>query len=251
MNEIESKYLLFLFGGIFFAILMTLFVVGIILVHRQRQLRNKQKLDQVKAEYEKTLLDTEFEIQQETLTQVGRELHDNIGQLLSLAKLNLNSSKPEKQAEGKEYINQIIQEVRSLSKTLNLDWVESITLEEFIAQQLKKIETTGFCETIFEPGISLPNLKKDQKLILIRVIQECLNNIIKHASPEQIQICITEESSLKKIRIKDNGIGFDTTLTSTGSGLINLKKRMETIGGKFALSSTIGNGTEIELHLPN
>lgn len=250
MSESESQYLLFLFGGIFFAMLMTLFVVGIVFVHRQRQNQNKQKLEQLTAAYEKTLLNVENEIQQETLTQIGRELHDNIGQLLSLAKLSLNSSKPEKQAEGKDYINQIIKEVRALSKTLNLDWVESVTLDDFIRQQLEKIQATGFCQTSLESDHSFLKLEKDQKLVLIRVIQECLNNVIKHAHPDKITILVSKNSTSRKIEIRDDGKGFDTSQKSQGSGMSNLKKRMETIGGKFFLTSEVGKGTHITLELP-
>lgn len=250
MSESESQYLLFLFGGIFFAMLMTIFVVGIVFVHRQRQNQNKQKLEQLTAAYEKTLLNVENEIQQETLTQIGRELHDNIGQLLSLAKLSLNSSKPEKQTEGKEYINQIIKEVRALSKTLNLDWVESVSLDDFILQQLEKIQATGFCQTAFESDHSFQKLEKDQKLVLIRVIQECLNNAIKHAQPDQITIQIVQNGPGRKISISDDGKGFDTSQKSQGSGMYNLSKRMETIGGKFMLTSIVGKGTQITLELP-
>lgn len=250
MSETESQYLLILFGGIFFAVLMTLFVVGIVFVHRQRQTQNKLKLDQLTAAYEKTLLNIENEIQQETLTQVGRELHDNIGQLLSLAKLNLYSARPEKQAEGKETITQIIKEVRALSKTLNLDWVESITLDEFISQQLEKIQSTGFCETSLESDNSFLELKKDQKLVLIRVIQECLNNAIKHAQPDKIVIQVSQNGTSRKIEIIDTGNGFDTNQQSQGSGIYNLTKRMETIGGKFNLTSVVGKGTHITLELP-
>ena len=249
MSEIESQYLVFLFGGIFFALLMTLFVVGIVFAHQQRQLRNKQKLDQVKAEYEKTILNTEFEIQQETLSYVGRELHDNIGQLLSLAKLYLNSSKPEKIAEGKEYINEIIREVRGLSKSLNLDWVESIALEEFIGNELHKIQSTGFCKTHLDSQGTIEDLTKDQKLVLIRVIQECLNNILKHAHPSKIQVKIS--ASQKSIQILDDGKGFNPSVAPKGSGIVNLKKRMETIGGIFSLESELGKGTKIELILPS
>ena len=180
---------------------------------------------------------------------MGRELHDNIGQLLSLAKLNLNSPKPEKQAEGKEFINQIIKEVRALSKTLNLDWVEEISMDDFIRQQLHRIESTGYCQTLFDSDQSFNELSKDSKLVMIRVIQECLNNAIKHASPDQIQIKIYKEDSLRKIDIIDNGRGFDTSIQSRGSGMTNLKKRMETIGGSILLSSVPGKGTHITLSL--
>ena len=78
-------------SGTFLTAMMGTFIVAMVVLHRQRQVQNRQKIDNLKSEYEKTLLNIENEIQQETLTQVGRELHDNIGQLLSLAKLNLNS----------------------------------------------------------------------------------------------------------------------------------------------------------------
>lgn len=250
MSEQESQILLILFGGIFFAFLMSVFVVAMVILHRQRQVQNRQKLDHLKTEYEKTILNIENEIQQETLSHIGRELHDNIGQLLSLAKLNLNSLKPEKQAEGKTYITQIIKEVRALSKTLNLDWVESITIDDFIQQQLEKIEATGFCQTGLETDHSFTELRKDQKLVLIRVIQECLNNAIKHAQPDKLTIQISKNGMARKIEIIDDGAGFDITQKSEGSGMYNLSKRMETIGGKFIVTSIIGKGTHITLELP-
>lgn len=251
MSEQESQFLLILFGGIFFSLIMSFFVVAMVILHRQRQVQNRQKLDQIKAEHEKTLLNIENEIQQETLSHIGRELHDNIGQLLSLAKLNFGSVKPEKQSEGKVILNQIIKEVRGLSKTLNIDWVESISLDDFFKQELGKIHATGFCETSFENSLENIELTKDQKLVLIRVTQECLNNAIKHASPDKIEVKIYQNGKGKVIRIIDDGKGFDQTVKSNGSGMTNLKKRMETIGGEFQLTSIVGKGTEIKLQLPN
>lgn len=251
MSEQESQILLIVFGGIFLGGVMTSFIVAMVVLHRQRQVQNKQKMDQVQAEFEKTLLNIENEIQQETLTYIGRELHDNIGQLLSLTKLYLGSSKPQKQAEGKELINQIIQEVRGLSKRLNLDWVDSISLEEFISQQLGKIQSTGFCETSISREGEPIELSHDQKLVLIRVIQEVLNNAIKHASPSEVKVVIDHRPESKSIIIRDNGKGFDTSQNSNGSGMYNLQKRMETIGGKFSVASREGEGTEIKLSLPD
>ena len=249
MSEQQNQFLLILFGGIFFAFLMSVFVVAMVVIHRQRQVQNRQKIDKLKAEYEKTILNIENEIQQETLANVGRELHDNIGQLLSLAKLNLNSNRPEKQSEGKESINQIIREVRALSKTLNLDWVDEVNLDDFVKQQLQRIESTGYCTTVFNSDQSLNTLSKDKKLVMIRVIQECINNAIKHAFPNQIQILISKVNTTSCIDIIDDGRGFDTSLQSKGSGMANLKKRMETIGGTIMLSSVPGKGTHITLSL--
>ncbi len=250
MSEQESQIALIFFGGAFLVIIMSTFIISMVVLHRQRQVQNRQKLDQIKIEHEKTLLNIENEIQQETLTHIGRELHDNIGQLLSLAKLNFGSAKPEKQSEGRVILNQIIKEVRGLSKTLNIDWVESISLAEFINQELRKIQATGFCETSLENNLEDFALTKDQKLVLIRVTQECLNNAIKHASPDRIDVKIYQNGKGKVIEISDNGHGFDQTIPSKGSGMTNLKKRMETIGGEFQLTSVVGKGTDIKLLLP-
>lgn len=251
METTEDQIYVIIFATIFLGGIMSTFVISMVFIHRQRQAQNRQKMDQLKEAHEKILLNIENEIQQDTLTHVGRELHDNIGQLLSLAKLNFGSVKPEKHAAGRELLGQIIQEVRGLSKTLNLDWVEETTLEEFIEQQLHKIKSTGFCETKFESEAPLDNLKKDEKLILIRVIQETLNNAIKHAQPDQIEIKVHRIDKGKQITIQDNGKGFDTRQKSTGSGMTNLAKRMETIGGAFHIESELGKGTLTILTLPN
>lgn len=249
--ETEEQIYVMIYSTIFLGGVMSTFVVAMIFIHRQRQNQNKQKMEQLKADYEKTLVDIENEIQNETLAHIGRELHDNIGQLLSLAKLNFNSARPEKKSEGQNILNQVIQEVRGLSKRLNLDWVEETSLEEFIQQQLKKIESTGFCQTkLHNDGVSL-ELSKDHKLVLIRVIQEVLNNAIKHAAPNTIEIILQRNGVGNIIRISDDGKGFDTTKASQGSGMSNLKKRMLTIGGQFHISSQLEKGTEIKLSLPN
>jgi len=250
MLEQDNELAFLIVSGTFLAALMGTFIIAMVVLHRQRQAQNRQKLNQLKLEYEKTLLNIENEIQQETLTHVGRELHDNIGQLLSLAKLNLNSSKPEKQAEAKECINQIIQEVRALSKSLNLDWVETLSLDDFIRQQLQRIEATGFCRTSFVSDPSFGQLEKGQKIVLVRVIQESLNNAIKHASPSRLDIKISKSGGNRTIEIQDNGVGFDVNQKSSGIGMVNLKKRMETIGGSFDIQSSPGEGTRIKLSLP-
>jgi two-component system, NarL family, sensor kinase len=243
MNQLENQYLVILFGSVFFALVITIFVIAIVYAHQIRQKKNKNKLEQLKSAYEKILLDVKNEIQQETLSFVGRELHDNIGQLLSLVKLNLSSSKPEIIEESKDLLSAIIREVRSLSKVLDTDWLTTVTIDEFIQKELEKIQSTGFCKTHFQSDNSFQSISKDKKLILIRAIQECLNNIIKHSSPQQISVEITSHSSLGKISIQDDGIGFDPSQKTEGTGLKNLKKRMESLGGEFLLKSELGKGT--------
>lgn len=236
--------------GFFLMLLMALSIIFMVIIHRQRQYKNKQELDRIQIEMEKVVLDVEKEIREETLAYVGKELHDNIGQLLSLTKIYLSSSKPEKVSEGKNMIDDVIQEVRTLSKTLNLEWVDSISLTDFIAAELKKLENSELCKTELIIDGNPKEPQKQKKLILIRTIQECLNNASKHAQPDLISVQLKEIEKGLILTIRDDGVGFDKEQQSNGMGMYNLKKRMEAINGQVAINSNPGSGTEIILTLP-
>ncbi|MFD2034131.1 sensor histidine kinase [Belliella marina] len=251
MTEPTPDIFFVILSGFFLMVVMVTFIVTLVLIHRNRQIQNRRKLESIKADFEKTILNVEKEIQEETLQHVGRELHDNIGQLLSLTKLTLNSSKPEKIQEGKQLVNQVIGEIRTLSKTLNLDWVTTIDLETYIQRELTKLEQLDFCKVEFVVEGEDFGLENSKKLVLIRIIQECLNNAIKHAKPDLLSIKLRRTEKATEITIADNGIGFDTSIEKNGSGLYNLKSRMKTIGGEIKIISSEGNGTQINLLLPN
>jgi len=249
-NDGADLFLIILLG-FFLMVVMVSFIAIMVVFHRQRQIKNQQLVKEIQAEYEKTVLNVEKELREDILAHVGRELHDNVGQLLSLAKMNLSSSKPEKVSEGKGMVNEIIHEVRALSKTLNLDWVDAISLEEFIQKELNKLESAEFCKVAFHQTGKTLHLDKDKKLVLIRIIQECLNNAIKHAQPKSIEISIKPALDKSVISVKDDGKGFEYNGESSGLGIYNLKSRMSTIGGEMILHSVLGKGTEIKLILPN
>lgn len=250
MENNGSDLFVIILLGFFLMLLMVSFIVIMVIYHRQRQLENRQKVATMEAKFENTILNVEKEIREETLSYVGRELHDNIGQMLSLAKINLGSSRPNGISESKSIINEVIKEVRSLSKSLNLDWVESISLEDYIKKELEKLKNAEFCEVEWvQEGAEL-HLAKDKKLILIRVFQEILNNAIKHAAPDLISVGVYNKDGKARIEIKDDGEGFDLTEQSEGSGMSNLKKRMETLGGTIEIQSVPKKGTFIKLYLP-
>ena len=250
MTNPGAQIYIVIFAGIFLMLIMVVFVVFMVLVHRQKQLKNRQELSLIKSEYEKTILNVEKEIQEQTLIYVGQELHDNIGQMLSLAKLFLSSSNPEQLVESKKLINQTIREVRSLSKTLNINWVEAISIKGFVEIELEKIEKTGFCKTSLAYNDELKELEKDKKIIVVRLIQETLNNSIKHAQPSLIKVDIHRNNKDIQLTIVDNGTGFDTNKKYEGIGVLNLNSRMQSVGGRTEISSIIGIGTEIKLILP-
>lgn len=228
--------------------IMSGFIVAIVIIHRQRQVKNRHRIELMKADYEKTLLNVEKEIREETLLYVSQELHDNIGQMLSLTKLVLANPEPSGVMEGKKLINQIIKEVRSLSKSINRDYLKEMKFGDFLREELEKIERSGFCQTeLILPSSTVEISDDDKKLILIRVVQECLNNAIKHATPTWIKIHMTLTDTLLELIIFDDGVGFDTQHESNGLGLRNLQSRMNAICGNISFQSEPQKGTQIKL----
>jgi len=236
--------------GVVLMVIMAVFIVTIVIIHRQRQIKNRHRIQLLKADYENTILNAEKEIREQTLLFVSQELHDNIGQLLSLAKLVLNNPDGSGLYEGKKLINQIIREVRSLSRSINKDYLNALKFEDFLTDELAKIEKSGFCKTAFEKtGDSFDRLEGDKKLVVIRMVQECLNNAIKHASPQLISIHLVEEGGIPTLLIRDDGIGFDTANASSGLGIKNLKSRIKAINGQVEVVSATNEGTQIKIQL--
>lgn len=238
--------------GVVLMVIMAVFIIAIVIIHKQRQIRNRHKIQLLKADYENTILNAEKEIREQTLLYVSQELHDNIGQLLSLTKLVLNNPDGSGVYEGKKLINQIIREVRSLSKSINRDYLSSLKFEDFLTEELEKIKKSGFCATTFEKSVnSFEGLEGDKKLVLIRMVQECLNNAIKHASPTLISIKIYLEAGIPTLLIRDDGVGFDSQSDSSGLGIKNLKARIKAINGQVQVASGMNEGTEIKIQFEN
>jgi two-component system NarL family sensor kinase len=102
----------------------------------------------------------------------------------------------------------------------------------------------------FSEGWQTP-LNKNKEIISYRIIQESINNILKHAQATQINITAIQEKNSIDITIEDNGIGFNTETLKDGLGLLNIKKRMKYLNGEIDIQSSEGNGTCIMLHLSN
>jgi two-component system, NarL family, sensor kinase len=248
MQSSSVELFFVILSGVFLMFIMSGFIVAIVIIHRQRQVKSRHRVELMKADYEKTILNVEKEIREETLLYVSQELHDNIGQMLSLTKLVLNNPEPSAVLEGKKLINQIIKEVRNLSKSINKDYLKDLRFEDFLKEELDKIEKSGFCHTELIQADTLVEIPdENKKLILIRVVQECLNNAIKHASPAWIRIQLNKNGPQVELTITDDGVGFDTNKDSKGLGLRNLQSRMAAIEGEIHVDSKIEIGTQIKI----
>jgi signal transduction histidine kinase len=239
-----------------FFILIGSFLLLIIFVFLRRNRKNREEKEEMKNRFEQTLLKTQLEIQEQAFAYISQEIHDNIGQVLSLVRLNLNTFdkiiSEEKLNHTDSLLGKAIKDLRDLSHNLQSNRIHNIGIIESIRQLLTSLEKTGRFKTTFNTSDNFHILDNNTDVILYRMIQEIINNIIKHAAANTIDVNIDCEDEISTISIRDNGIGFDTTLLQqarSGIGFQNIVNRAKMINTTVDVKSSPGNGTTITLYI--
>jgi len=233
------------------------FLVSYILYFHQRKTRFHREKKEMQRLFELELLKMQSETREETLNQLGEDLHDNIGQLLSSTKMLLGITErslptvPDTLRTAEETLGQAIQDIRSLSKALNRDWLDQFNVVENLEAEIRRINATQKIRAgLYHPGRDL-SLGADTQLILFRIIQEALHNAIKHAEASTAAIDITFTDGHYRVVIRDDGKGFDTaTPGRSGVGLLNIRRRAQLIGSDLQIDTAPGEGCTITLLIP-
>lgn len=204
-------------------------------------------------EFEQTLLKSQLEIQEHTFNDISREIHDNIGQVLSLIRINLNTLKAPDENEKLELMDDLmgkaISDLRSLSHSLDADHIRNNGWTSAVRKLLNDLQKSGKYKTFILIEEELPPLGSDKPIILFRMIQEVVNNIIRHAGADTIWLDARKENDKIEIDIKDNGKGFNAESNSPGVGLQNLKNRSKMINAGLLIKSEPGKGTCITISI--
>ena len=263
MDFLSEDITLIFFASAFF-IIVAVGIIFLILLYQKRQLLHINEKNKMKDNFDKELLQTQLEIQEQTLKNISQEIHDNIGQALSLAKLNLNTMQvtndealQQKILNSKELVGKAIVDLRDLSRSLDTDYVQEMGLQRAIEYELEMIKKTGTIETLMIVEGSTFRLEKQKELILFRIVQETFNNILKHAGAKNINVNISYGITGVTLIIKDDGKGVDLQPLNQGEnnnfglGIRNMHNRAKLIGADFNMTSNIGEGTEVKISLPN
>lgn len=259
-----SQVILVIILGTVILFALAFFLVLFIFFFRQKQLKNRAEQQSLREAYDRELLQTQVEIQNQTLQQIGQELHDNVGQLLTLARLHLNHAErltalPEatnRVRQANEVLKTTIQAVRMLSKTLDADTVVQHGLGESLGLECDRINRLGTVAVRFENAGLPETLVPQTQLVVFRMAQEVLNNALKHAEARNLTVVVHHLDGHLLLDLADDGQGFSPNeaatrnLDGSGSGLHNLRRRAELLGGTFTLTSQPGQGTRVRIAVP-
>lgn len=239
-------YIIIIATFVFF--FLTFFIVYIAIFINKRKFLFRQEL-----------LRAQIEIKEQTLKHIAYELHDNLGQIASLIKINLNTlqlgdiNKAEQKIEDtKGLVRQLITDLKSLSVSLNSDRVFQIGILKSLENEVEQLNKTGQFETTLLQEGTIPALDGNTTIILYRMVQETINNIVKHSGAKRISIRLQSVGNLFTLVCSDDGVGFDTEekVKSGGSGLMNLQNRAKLINAQLTIQSSPNNGTTISIELP-
>ncbi len=201
-------------------------------------------------DFQEVLAFSQIEIREQTLSYIGRELHDDLGQKLSVAKMLVNQIMHEDSNNCKEKIedvNQIlaetIQDIRNLSKSYIMEQVEHFGLIDSLEREIKRIKRLNLIEVNFDCNNHDIDIHSKHALILFRIIQECITNILKHSKAKNMTVRVIDQTGHLKIMIMDNGKGMESEKSYHGSGIKNMKSRIKMINGYFNLVSEKNKGT--------
>ncbi|WP_299888125.1 ATP-binding protein [uncultured Lacinutrix sp.] len=246
---------------ILFSIFFIAFIVAIIVFIREYKIKKKAHTNELETKdvfHKKELLETRIEIQTQTMRHIGREIHDNVGQKLTLSSMYLQQLVFENKAPNiaksinniNDIINESLIELRHLSRSLTDDTIENNSIAELIEKECIKMRDLKQCEVVFENELEIYIVSYQIKSVLLRIVQEFVQNSIKHSQCEKIDIILRNSKNEVQMILKDDGNGFDiNNIKSQGIGLKNIKKRVIILKGDFILNSD-KKGTRLTIKIP-
>ena len=240
-------------------IFMVAFIVFMLYFNRKKQQSFEKDILQIKQDHEKTVLNAQLEIQEQTFQHISREIHDNIGLSLTVAKLQLNTfdwndkdGSSDKLNSSVELLTKSIAELSDVSKGLNADIIIQQGLLSAIEEEIKRILQAGLFTLDYILTGTPVYINAQQELIIFRIIQEAFNNIIKHSKTRSASMHLHYDDVKLHIAVADKGIGFDTGLSASTrhAGLKNMEGRAKMLGGQMKIKSRPGQGTSLNFTIP-
>jgi PAS domain S-box-containing protein len=217
----------------------------------------EEELNQQRLSRQKQITEAVIVAQEKERTEIGKELHDNVNQILGAANLYVNTAmvdedlRQELLERSTELLTRAVNEIRKISKSLITPGLREIGLIESIEDIMEDLKLArGIAVNLEIQDILEEEIEDRRKLTLFRIVQEQLNNIVKHAKAKSVNIRLLGEDGNLILTIADDGVGFDVNRHRKGVGITNIISRAEIFNGNVEIHSTPGDGCVLEVRLP-
>ena len=249
MDEKGVQSFLIIFSIVAFFLALAVIILFVLFQKRKNKLLREQQLAEQR--YKEQIVEAQIEIKEDTLRNISWELHDNIGQLLTLAKIQIQNAQEgdDTLSEAADTVGKSLTEIRSLSKLINPDTFRELSLIEAVELEIARFNRLKYLKASLTHSKSVFLIDPKVELIFFRMLQEFFSNTMKHSKATTLDVDIQYEKPLLKIAAKDNGVGFDplSVNAKAGIGLANIKNRAALVGAMVKLFSQPGKGTQFNL----
>ncbi len=234
-------------------------IIFFLFMNQKRKFHHAQDILSMREKFKSEMLQSQLEIQEQTFNDISQEIHDNVGQILSLAKVQINimtesdDMSREMLNDVKNNIGKAMSDLRDIAKSLSSERIKTLTIHSAVFNEAERISKSGIIRIQVTVNGEQKEMNQQKKLVLFRIVQESMQNIIKHANASEIAISFNYTSDMLHTIIKDNGKGFelnDALQNSTGLGLANIKSRALIAGGRSFIESVPNEGTTITINMP-
>ena len=250
MNFSQTDFLIILSTFIILLVVLMMVAIFSVFINKKSQLILSQKIKE--NIFEQELANSQVEIKEQTLNYIGQELHDDLGQKLSVARLMTNKMAFSDENERENIVDEInvllgecIQDIRNLSKVFITKQIEHFGFIESLEREIFRIKRLQLMEVDYKINNHDLEINSEHALILFRIIQECITNVIKHSKSKWIQLTVEDKKDQIIITVIDNGIGFISKSKEDGSGLKNMISRAKIINANFTINSNDNHGTKV------
>ncbi|MEM9936301.1 MAG: sensor histidine kinase [Bacteroidota bacterium] len=240
------------------AFALGLAVLGLVFYRQKKLLAEsmqqieQQKVMDLKNQQQIIRMDAVIQGEEKERRRLAQDLHDGIGGMLAAAKLKVASVSTHKDemGEASTLLDDTYEEVRRIAHNMMPKILLEMGLVPAVKQYAQQLSDSSSLAISVEVLQSMPELTSHQELSLFRIIQELLNNVVKHAEANKASVQFSFFEGEVSIMVEDDGKGFDPVQAKGGMGMKNLEDRIAILGGEWEIDSRVGKGTNISIHIP-
>lgn len=255
MDGNNDHLMLLIIAGIAVILLMVLTIILFVVYHQKKIVQARIQKQDLEIDYQRKMLKTALEAQENERKRMSKDLHDNVGMMLMTLRVNLNSESFESINQIRRLVDETNESVRRISWNLMPSTLDNFGLFQATLEMCERLSSVGTLVTQSENGDRV-SLDKDQELLLYRITQEAVANSLRHAQASHVNIHYLWNSEILQLSISDDGLGFNfptaknNTLGRHGLGLFNLENRVALLGASFTFKKNNPTGTIVVVTLP-
>ncbi len=260
-NTIEQNISMFIVFGTLLILVLIIIIILFMILHQRKMLKSKLIVEQQNSKHRMEMLVNMNEAQEKERARIADTMHDQVGALLFsakvqsgvLAKKSIGEENQSQAARIEELVILGIEEMRKSIQALSPSLLEKLGFVKAIEEFVRLMNINSEINTLFDLNGEYESVGKKNEIAIYRIMQEVVNNALKHSKASNIIINMSQDNSLLHISIKDDGIGFNTEdkKDDTGLGLKNIEHRVFLLNGNIELKSESNNGTYYRFKIPN